>query len=389
MPFVAASPARSGLSRPGIANTAAVALMMAAGVTGCLASVVLAPDGWWALSWIGYSIVGGLILLKRPRNAIGAVLMAIGLSWSVVFAFFAWIEGRAITPWAVWVEMTSSLFSYTAWALLVMVPVLFPHGRPPDRLTRALRGALIVVWVGVIAAELVSPEPKEFTGLVSPLAVPGLAGAARFIIEDGFVIVPLLLLISLVSLVVRWRRAAGMERLQYRWFVSGLGFVALALLGGQVVPDSTFGAVGVVLSLAVNLVPIAIGIAVLRYRLYEIDRIVSRTVAYALVIGILALIYAAVAVWLPSRVIGPQPDLFVAGATLIAAALFSPVRRRVLSWVDHRFYRSRYDAERVVAQFSAEVRNQVDVDRLASEWMAVVAKAMQPASAGVWVRGQD
>jgi hypothetical protein len=252
-----------------------------------------------------------------------------------------------------------------------------------------LRRALTFVLIGVILAELVSDVPKELTGAVSPLAVPAFGPIARFMLNEGFFLIPLLLLISLVSLIVRWRRAVGLERLQYRWFVAALVVVAGSLLVTQLLPQDDFLAAQLLFALFMNLIPVAIGVAVLRYRLYEIDRIVSRTVGYGLVIGILGLIYAAGAVWLPSRLAGEQPDFFVAGATLLAAASFSPLRKRILDWVDRRFYRSRYNAEKLMAGFSREVRNQVDVDRLANEWISVVSRALQPATAGIWVRKSE
>ncbi|HEY7564370.1 MAG TPA: hypothetical protein VIA81_05545, partial [Acidimicrobiia bacterium] len=170
----------------------------------------------------------------------------------------------------------------------------------------------------------------------------------------------------------------------YRWFIGSIILVAITLGAVSLVPEEV-----PFLDLAfvvIDLIPLAIGIAVLRYRLYEIDRVVSRTVGYGLVIGILAFIYIVAAVWLPSQVIGQQPDLFVAGATLMVAAMFAPLRKRVLAAVDRRFYRTRYDSELLVLGFSRQVGNQVDIDLLVDEWLEVVSQTMQPTSAGVWVR---
>ena len=346
-------------------------------------------DGWWALSWLGYVVVGGVILVKRAGNTIGRLLLAIGFCWSINFGLFYVIDGFAITPASVWLEMTSSILGYTSWILLVFIPVLFPHGRPTDRLTRWLSWALSFVLLGVVLAELASDIPKELTRLTSPLAVPALAPITGFMLEDGFVLIPILLFASLGSLLVRWRHADGPERLQYAWFVWSLAFVIVSLLITQTIPDNAFLAAQVAFALLMNLIPVAIGVAILRYRLYEIDRILSRTVGYALVIGVLGLLYGLGAVWLPSRFVAEQPDLFVAGSTLLAAASFNPLRRRILRWVDRRFYRSRYDAEKMIADFSQEVRNEVDIDRVAQDWVKVVARTLQPTSAGVWVRDRE
>jgi hypothetical protein len=363
-------------------------------------------DGWWALSWLGYVVVGGVVLMKKSGNTIGRLLLTIGFCWAVNFALFLLMDRFPATPnsvwpnsvwpnsvwpnsvWpnSVWVEMASSILGYTSWILLVVIPVVFPHGKPTDRLTKWLLRLLTFVLLAVSLAELVSDVPKELTRLTSPLAVPALAPVTSFLLEDGFIVIPVLLLTSLISLLARWRRAQGPERLQYAWFVWSLGFVIVSLTITQALPDTAFLAIQVAFALLMNLIPVAIGVAVLRYRLYEIDRLVSRTVGYGLVIGILGLLYGLGAVWLPSRFVAEQPDLFVAGSTLLAAASFNPLRKRILHWVDRRFYRSRYNAEKLVAEFSKGVRNEVDIERVAADWMSLVARTMQPTSAGVWVR---
>ena len=351
-------------------------------------------DGWWALSWLGYVVVGGVVLMKKAGNTIGRLLLAIGFCWAVNFALFLLMDRFPNTPnsvWpnAVWVETASSILGYTSWILLVVIPVVFPHGKPTDLLTTWLLRSLAFVLLAVSLAELVSDVPKELTRLTSPLAVPALAPVTNFLLEDGFIVIPVLLLTSLISLLVRWRQAQGPERLQYAWFVWSLGFVIVSLTITQALPDNAFLAAQVAFALLMNLIPVAIGVAVLRYKLYEIDRILSRTVGYALVIGILGLLYGFGAVWLPSRFVAEQPDLFVAASTLLAAASFNPLRKRVLRWVDRRFYRSRYNAEKLIADFSQGVKNEVDIERVADDWLNVVTRTMQPTSAGVWVRDSN
>jgi hypothetical protein len=366
-----------------------VLIVVVLALAGLAFGAVMVEDGWWFLGWLGYVVVGGMILLKRAGNTVGRLLLAIGFCWSINSVLFYVIDGSPGTPGSVWLEMTSSILGYTSWVFLVLIPVLFPHGRPTDRLTRWLFRALSFVLLGVVVSELVSDTPKELTGLTSPLAVPALAPITEFMLEDGFILIPILLFASLGSLLVRWRHADGPERLQYAWFVWSLAFVIVSLLITQTIPDIAFIAAWVAFALLLNLIPVAIGVAVLRYRLYEIDRILSRTVGYTLVIGVLGLLYGLGAVWLPSRFVAEQPDLFVAGSTLLAAASFNPLRRRILRWVDRRFYRSRYDAEKMIADFSQEVGNEVDIDRVAEDWVKVVARTLQPTSAGVWVRNRE
>jgi hypothetical protein len=129
----------------------------------------------------------------------------------------------------------------------------------------------------------------------------------------------------------------------------------------------------------------AVTLAVLRYRLYEIDRLISRTVTYTVLAVVLAIVYGFGAVWLPSRVVGEQTPLFVAGSTLAVAALFNPLRRRVMRWVDRRFNRSSYDAEQIADAFAVRLRDEVDPERLADEWATTVVRALQPSSIGVWL----
>jgi hypothetical protein len=132
-------------------------------------------------------------------------------------------------------------------------------------------------------------------------------------------------------------------------------------------------------------VPTSVAIAVLRYRLYEIDRLVSRTVGYVVVLGVLTVVYVIGAVWLPTRLLGEQSPLFVAASTLIVAGLFGPLRKRVVVWVDRRFYRARYDADRVAEAFSSRLRDQIDLTDLTTDWVDVIAATLRPTTIGVWV----
>jgi hypothetical protein len=132
----------------------------------------------------------------------------------------------------------------------------------------------------------------------------------------------------------------------------------------------------------------SIALAVLRYRLYDFDRVVSRTASYALLVLILGAVYVVGAVWLPTRIVGEESPLFVAGTTLAVAALFTPIRRRVMNWVDRRFYRSRYQMELVIHEFSSHLQDQVDPDQMASACVGLITDTLRPTTAGVWVRGE-
>jgi hypothetical protein len=208
----------------------------------------------------------------------------------------------------------------------------------------------------------------------------GIAGGAIILVS---------LLVAAVSLVLRYRRTRGMERLQLRWLAvaGGLGAGLLLVTAAVAGLAGRDGIVLAALGAMVALLPLATGAAILRYRLYDLDRIISRTVAYGLLTVLLGLGYAAVALGL-GRLVGRGSSLVVAAATLAVAALFQPLRRRVQAVVDRRFNRRRYDAARTVEGFATRLRDQVDLDALHGELLAVVDQTMQPTRASLWLRPQ-
>jgi hypothetical protein len=194
---------------------------------------------------------------------------------------------------------------------------------------------------------------------------------------------------ALWSLFMRYRKAGTVERLQLKWFLLAcLSFVAALstefAFEGMGYPEAPL-VVDLWIDLSLISIPVAATLAILRYRLYDIDRIISRTLSYAIVIGLLAMVYALGVTGLTSLLDTDSP-LVVAASTLAAAALFNPLRRRVQAGVDHRFNRSRYDAERVMDGFSGSLRDEVDPDQVVTGWLSVVNETMHPSSAGIWVR---
>jgi hypothetical protein len=185
--------------------------------------------------------------------------------------------------------------------------------------------------------------------------------------------------------VVRWVRSHGIERQQMKAVVLAFSLFAIGMaIEFGVQQDHPVGSV--LLIAGGLLIPVSIGVAIVRYRLYDIDRLVSRTVTYALVAGLLAVIFAAGVVWIPSALRLGDSQLLVAGSTLAVAALFNPLRKRIRSLVDRRFNRSRYDAERVMDEFADSLRDRVDPDGVVEGWVGVVNGTMQPSTVGVWVR---
>ena len=351
---------------------------------------------------VAYAVAGTILASRRPANPVGWFLLTIGLVTGLrgaagEYALYALARphhlGHPGGVWAAW---------YVGWSLTVLFPdgmlafllLLFPDGRP---LTRRW---WVVFWgaAGLAASFLVItwliPAPVALGGglpkVPNPTAVHGLDHRLYDVLGNGaWVFSFVFLLLAVVSVVLRYRRSAGEERLQLKWFAYaaavslGLVFALLPVApmgtAGQVIYDMAIVA-GIGLAL-----PAAIGIAVLKYRLYAIDRIISRTVSYVLVTGLVVGVYLG-CVALLTRVLPVRGSVGVAVSVLAAAALFNPLRRRVQAAVDRRFDRARYNAERVVTQFSVQLRDQVDIDVLGEDLLGVVDQVLTPAHLSLWLR---
>ncbi len=346
----------------------------------------MGTDALWPLAWIAWAPMGFLILVKRPGNGVGAGLMFIGLTMGA--SFFLWtIAATEPFPMSVrvWAELGNMVLGVAPWFGVVWLLLVFPSGSYSGSAQRRLGMFLILFGILSLAAFAVGPEPMFETGELSPLFLPSLAVPASVITDQsGFMIVVVLTLLVLVLLVRRWRSSAGIQRAQFRWLFLGASLFAFVITVGQFLPEERASFyVWIPGGVAI---PMTIGVAVLRYRLYDIDRIISRTVSYVLVLALLGVLVlglvSAFALFLPS-----DDPLVVAVSTLVVFALFAPVRRRVQATVDQRFNRSRYDAQRVMGRFIASLQEQVDPDEVVDGWMEVVEDTMQPAAVGIWVRG--
>jgi hypothetical protein len=337
-----------------------------------------------------FGMLGGFLVRKRPGNGLGWILLAQGLGAAVLFA-----ANRlpATIPGGVWLALLSLLGLFTALGLVPLALLLFPDGRLPSRRWRP------VAWAGAAGAgaagitEVLVPFEQSGVGgpYENPLALQAYAG----FLEAAFFVAALLMLLALVggaaSLVVRFRRTRGIERQQVKWVAfAALWGVAVYLTGGLTtrLPVISWD---LVMALALFPFPLAIAVAVTRHRLYEIDRIISRTVSYGLLTGGLVGLYAAGVFVLTPLVagLGGGSELAVAASTLAVAAAFGPVRRRVQAVVDRRFNRARYDAQRTVGVFRDRLRSEVDLDHLQRELVAVVDGAVAPERVSLWLRQQQ
>ncbi len=363
-----------------------VALTIATGgiLAGALGPALEGGDRMWPFAWLLWAPVGYLILIKRPGNGVGRAALAIGLGWGLGMGFLALSAILPKGPGAAWVELANVLLGVFPWIAIVWLVLVYPSGGyagGAERVTgRSLIGFGLIVSIGFV----VDPAPMEETGLPSPLAVPALQEVGSAITADqSFFVLLAFVLFAIVLVVARWRRSVGVERLQYQWLLMGAVAFLLIMSIGQFVPeDSNVDSLWI---LGGSAIPGAIGIAVLRYRLYDIDRLISRTVGYLLVVGLLAAIFFVV-VTAVSTLLSTESDLAIAASTLAVAGLFNPVRKRVQLWVDRRFNRSRYDAQRVMDRFAGSLRDRVDSEEVVDGWVGVVSETMQPTSVGVWVR---
>jgi hypothetical protein len=332
--------------------------------------------------------VGAFLGGRRPGNAVGWLL----LGWGMVMAFSAFVgayveRGLVRDPgslpgpgWAAWAE---AVVWHPAFGLLVFLLLLFPHGRLPSPRWRPFAWFAVAVYLTLSVSAALAPGAVElyYPEASPPVRLP-VGGPADVVFGWLLPGQLLLLAVALVSLVLRLRRATGEERQQVKWFVYTVVVVILAFVAGIVV----FGA-GVLFPLF-GLIPVSVAVAVFKYRLYDIDRLINRTLVYGLLTALLIGVYTAL-VFLLGRLLDPATGdsaLAVAASTLAVAALFQPARRRVQALVDRRFNRRRYDAARTVEAFSGRLRDQVDLDTLSAELLTVVDHTVQPASASLWLR---
>ncbi len=337
--------------------------------------------GWGFAAW---AVVGAVILTERPGNGVGRIL----LGMAVYAALTTWsLVPELVLDVPAWAESIGYMLSGPFWTLVYCVTLLFPNGRFESRVGKAVFGftvgfgALLGI-IGLFGATTLQ------SGRANPFLIPALAGLDRLPIAVNFAALLLIFAGVVLDIVLRWRRAGGIERLQFRWFVAGAVAFAVVLLVALPLSLMTSDRLAQTITLyaaivGLNLPAIAIGIAITRHGLYSIGRVISRTVAYAIVtllaVGVYAGIVTSVTLLLPSL-----PSVGVALATLAAAALFLPLLRLVQRRLDRRFDRERYNAERVVAGFGEHVRSDADPGAATGELVAAVEQTLQPTIVGLW-----
>jgi hypothetical protein len=344
---------------------------------------------------VSVATVGALVGSRRPAHPVGWLLLGLGLLVVVNVVVFGYVTyGLVVRPGALpaasYLAGIANGIEVLWLACVGFILLLTPTGSLPSPRWRwwarvAAAAPVLLVLLAAVDPQPLAPEHPEVD---NPLAVPVPTGLLLAVAAVAALIVLATLVGAAGSLVVRFRRARGTERQQLRWLAVGAALAAMALL--VAVAAGAMGRDGVVLAAlgtCVALLPLATGAAILRYRLYDLDRILSRTLAYGLLTVLLGGGYASVVLGL-GQLLGRDSNLVVATATLAVAAVFQPTRRRIQALVDRRFNRRRYDAAQTIQAFSARLRQQVDLDSLTGELLSLVEQTMQPTQVSLWLRPQ-
>ena len=334
---------------------------------------------------IGFPVLGALVIRRTGSHLVGWLMLGMGVSLAFQGVVEQWSQTALVDdPGSLVLGDLSSWFAAWAWMpgwllATTLLPVVFPEGRPSGR-------HRVLAWVDAtsVAAVTIAIAAASWH-LRGPLLVTSSEGDPRTETLDqiagaGFVVIGVLTLLSLGSLVVRFRRAAPDVRHQITWAVYGAVVAAVMALIGAVLDVG-----GLFQTLEAGALVGGLAVAMFGYRLYDVDAVINRTLVYLVLTATLAGAYLA-SVLLLQLLLSPSSDLAIAGSTLAVAALFQPARRHIQAAVDRRFYRRRYDAARTLQHFGARLRDEVDLDSLAGELSAVVADTMQPAHVSLWVR---
>lgn len=397
--MVAGTDRASGLLNRLLALGGAALVLSIVGIAHVIA-LIGHPEGemyeFWVEGTVGspvFALLGALVLWRDPANRVGRLFSIVAVGASLQLLCGQYTTNGLPATWAA-VDVTAALATLlqisvvTGFLFLILI---FPTGRlvsPRWRPVAYLGG--LGLGLGAVANTLRAGPIENHPLVRNPW---GVEGADRLVLVAeavGGYITVLAYVGAIASLIVRYRRARGDERLQVKWFAFGTIVAFLVIMFGNVlVPTDAEGAYGTFVWTAGPLmIPIAAAIAILRYRLYDIDVVVNKTLVYLFISGVLVLTYLAV-VFVLQELLSEhtsESDLAIAGSTLVVAGLFRPLRSRIQAFVDRRFYRSRYDARRTLEEFSSHLRDEVDLDTLTLELVGVVSHTMQPSHASVWLR---
>jgi hypothetical protein len=369
-------------------------------------------DALFLVALFSFAVVGVLIASQQPRNIIGWILLGSGLSWAVIVGAEAYAHyGFDTNPGSLprpdlAVVLTSSLWVPAVGLMGTFLILLFPNGRLPSRGWRPLAWlSAIVMVLLMVGSPLLPGSLPEITAepswpdVANPLGIEALSPLGGPL-DAATGLLPLCMVGSALSAIGRFRRSRERERLQLKWLAAGAGLTATLYLifmafgwaeySGLWTSPAWVDFYDDVTIYSFALIPVAVGIAILKHRLYDIDLIINRTLVYGALTALLVFVYVAGVVGLGGalRELANQENnnLAVAASTLAVAALFRPARGRIQGFIDRRFYRRKYDAAQTLEAFSARLRDEVDLDELSSDLLTAIKETMQPAHASLWLR---
>jgi hypothetical protein len=364
-------------------------------------ATTLATGGWGTANYafillvviLAFTLVGALISSRLPANPIGWICLAIGL----IMALEAVADGYHVyalqtrpgsLPGGEYMAWLGN-WLWAPWLLLIgtFMVLLFPDGRLPSRRWRVVAWLSVAALVSISVSYAFSPgRLDEAPNVTNPLGIEFAGSALGFVYSWDVLLLPLCFVASALSMILRFRRATGEVRQQIKWFAAAAVLQAMAFSFYFVVPS---GVVEDLVALIFAGLPVAVGIAILRHRLYDIDVVINRALVYGSLTISLALVYVGLVVSLQyvfRALTGGGSQLVIVASTLAIAALFSPLRRRIQGLIDRRFYRNKYDARKTLEGFSAKLREETDLDALSDDLVGVVRETVQPAHVSLWLR---
>ena len=350
----------------------------------------------FAIGLSGYPVVGAMIVFRQPANSIGWLFISVGLLFAAAgslpaYATYGVFVDPGSLPAAEWAAWVSGWLDPLFFLALMLLLLLFPNGHVPSPRWR------IVLWMVAVGVAVSLADAAVKPGLIrkelpieNPLGIARAQPLSDALDTPVFLYFATCMVLSVAGLVVRYRGSSGDARVQIKWIALSALFLlgSLAAYFALAIAGAPQGVVDFLFGLASASIPVAAGVAILRYRLYDIDRVISKTLAYGVLSVILAGVYLGLVLGgqaLSSSLAGGS-NLAIAVSTLVVAGLFLPVRSRVQQFVDRRFYRRRYDARRTLEAFGSHLREQVDLETLSLDLRHVVSETMQPAYASVWIR---
>jgi len=343
----------------------------------------------------GFQLVGALIISRRPEHPIGWLFSAVALLAASGFTAGEYSTYALVTkPGSLPAGLVAGWFASWLWyptvvLAVIYVPLLFPDGRLPSPRWRCLAYACGIVLAAICISYAFAPNldagPDEAAGVANPVAIGPIEGVLDVVLAVGFPALLAAVALTALSVALRFRGSRGDARQQLKWFAAGVMLLSLSIPAGEI--SSAAGSFAFAVGLLV--LPSSVAVAILRYRLYDIDLVINRTLVYGALSAILGAGYVASVVVLQAALgsFTSGDQLEIAIATLLVAAAFRPLRNAIQRFIDRRFYRRRYDAQRTIAAFAARLRDEVELEAISADLVSVVDRTVQPAGTSLWLRG--